>query len=127
MSNFLQVVPALTVIAAGIAFYILIVLAMRDRRMPAWVHYEATAQTVALVMTVGLIVGFAYSTHVLLAMGIHIAIAFLLTIMAIAIVSLVFCAAFHVRQRLRLAEQGLSPFASLRAQPRFPVHGVGAA
>ncbi|MBO6520195.1 MAG: hypothetical protein JJ900_04805 [Rhodospirillales bacterium] len=126
MSLILDAVYAAVAIFASVAFYILVMLIMRNPRMPEWVHREAAAQAVALVMTVGVVAGFAYAMKLLVSLGMYVFLALGSTVAFVAIATAVICLVFQIRQRLQLADQGFSPFSSLGNRPDLPVHGAGA-
>ncbi|MGJ3259540.1 MAG: hypothetical protein ACFE0S_08045 [Rhodospirillales bacterium] len=124
MSFIMHAVPALAAVAASVALYILVVLVMRNPRMPAWVHGEAAAQAVALVMTIGLVVGFAAAAQMLILSGIHVAVAVAATTAAIIGAAFAICHFFHIGERLRNADRGQSPFRPVEDRRDMPVHGA---
>lgn len=120
MQTTLSLVFELVFVAATVSIIQLLVLAFRNPHRPQWLR-GGFAESVAVL---GIVMGLTLSTAMLIAglvgSGANVFVSLVIAALVPFAVAFVNARLFHLRERLRRAEAGASPFTPFSANPSRP-------
>lgn len=100
-------------LGAGIALFLLAVLALRNPHNPDWVQGEAFSQLACFLLTAGLAATIAAGVNEFHTAGLSVPAAMAASAVVIGVAIFLICTLFRFGERLRRADAGRSPFERL--------------